>query len=110
MGDDLIANKTKTGMFMYEQDWLDVEFDSIRALTADVELARTRMIQMSSGAVKNNVTIQLCMSHVRHILQSVEMPTATNVRASNDYSPGAENQWDIGTSSILAHAVGVGPS
>ena len=59
------------------------------------------------------MTIQLCMSHVRHILQSVEMPAATNCRASGDYihpGPGGGHQWDIGVTSILAHAVGLAPS
>jgi hypothetical protein len=50
-----------------------------------------------------------CMSHVRHVLQSVECPAITNVRASDDYHPGNE-QWNVGTSSILAHALGVAPS
>ena len=50
---------------------------------------------------------------IRHILQSVEMPAATNARASGDYihpGPGGGHQWDIGTTSILAHAVGLAPS
>ena len=51
----------------------------------------------------------MCMSHVRHILQSVEMPAVTNARASGDYHPG-NGQWYTGTSSILAHAVGIAPS
>ena len=53
------------------------------------------------------------MSHVRHILQSVEMPAATNARASGDYihpGPGGGHQWDIGTTSILTHAVGLAAS
>jgi hypothetical protein len=29
---DLIANKTKTGMFCYEQDWLDAEMDKSKTL------------------------------------------------------------------------------
>ena len=71
------------------------------------------MLQMNDGCARSNATIQLCMSHVRHILQSVEMPAATNARASGDYihpGPGGGHQWDIGTTSILAHAVGLAPS
>jgi hypothetical protein len=30
--DDLIENKTKTGMFCYEQDWLNAEMDKSRTL------------------------------------------------------------------------------
>lgn len=49
------------------------------------------------------------MSHVRHVLQSVELYAITNARASDDYHPG-NGQWNIGTSSILAYAVGIAPS
>jgi len=107
---DLIGNKTKeAGAFMYEQDWLDVEFDQSKSLGESATLGRTWMLQMDGGAAYANQTIQMCMSHVRHILQSVEMPTVTNARASGDYHPGS-GQWDTGTSSILAHAIGIAPS
>ena len=41
------------------------------------------------------------------------MPAATNARASGDYihpGPGGGHQWDIGTTSILLHALGLAPS
>jgi len=107
--DDLLANKTRQGAFMYEQDWLDNEFDWVYSLHSTATLARTWMLQMSAGAVKANQTMQLCMSHVRHVLQSVEMAAATNVRASRDYQPGNDN-WNTGTTAILCHAVGLAPS
>jgi hypothetical protein len=107
---DLIGNKTtEAGAFMYEQDWLDVEFDKVKSLGENATLARTWMIQMDRGAAYANQTIQLCMSHVRHILQSVEMHTVTNARASGDYHPG-NGQWNTGTTALLAHAVGIAPS
>ena len=59
--------------------------DRSRTLGESATMGRTWMLQMSRGCEKSNVTIQLCMSHVRHILQSVEMPAATNARASGDY-------------------------
>ena len=42
-------------------------------------------------------------------MQSVEMYAVTNARVSGDYQPGNDD-WDIGTSSILAHALGIAPS
>ena len=39
-------------------------------------------IQMGTAAAKNDLTIQYCMSHCRHIMQSVEIPAVTNARAS----------------------------
>lgn len=108
---DLIANKTTNGqkMFMYEQDWLDVEFDRSLWLHENISAAQLWMHQMNAGCTNSNVTIQMCMSHVRHILQSTEMPAVTNARASGDYHPGS-GQWDVGTTALLAHAVGIAPS
>lgn len=107
---DLFANKTSTGMFMYEQDWLHNEFDgSIAMGTESATLGRTWLMQMNEGAVNTNVTIQMCMAYVRHLLQSVEMSEVTNARASRDYHPGNDN-WDTATSAIINHAIGIAPS
>eukprot|EP00053_Salpingoeca_punica_P027614 m.25231 g.25231 ORF g.25231 m.25231 type:complete len:316 (-) comp9717_c0_seq1:39-986(-) len=64
---------------------------------------------MGEAADRVGVTFQACMSYVRHILQMMECPAMTNARASDDYHPGNE-QWNIGTSSILAWATGIAPS
>lgn len=49
------------------------------------------------------------MPWTRHIMQSVTVPVVTQNRASSDYNPN-NNQWQIGDSSILSHAVGLAPS
>jgi len=69
----------------YEQDWLDDEFDGSKWLLQNATAATTWMSQMNNGCTNSNVTIQMCMSHVRHILQSLAMPAVTNARASGDY-------------------------
>ena len=58
-----------------------------------------------------------CMAYPRHVMQSLEVPAVTQVRASCDYHPGNTAgcsfpycQWNIGTSSLLAWAVGIAPS
>eukprot|EP01062_Namystynia_karyoxenos_P072843 TRINITY_DN693_c0_g1_i1.p1 TRINITY_DN693_c0_g1~~TRINITY_DN693_c0_g1_i1.p1 ORF type:complete len:850 (+),score=240.54 TRINITY_DN693_c0_g1_i1:91-2550(+) len=106
---DLIANKTSTGAFMYEQDWLFSQFDMSKTLGESATMGVTWMTQMNNGAVHANQTIQMCMSYVRNILQSVTMSQVTNSRASDDYHPG-NNQWNTGTTALLAHAVGIAPS
>jgi len=106
---DLLMNKTKSGMFMYEQDWLNIEFDKSHSLGENATLGRSWLLQLNEGARYANVTVQLCMAYVREVLQSVEMSQVTNTRASNDYQPG-NSQWNIGTTSILAHALGLAPS
>ena len=107
------VNQTRAGLFSYEQDWLSAEVDLSRALGESASLGRHWMLQMSHGCELSNVTIQLCMSYPRHILQSVEMAAATHARASGDYihpGPGGGHQWDIGMQSIFTHALGLAPS
>ena len=48
-------------------------------------------------------------------MQSVTIPVVTQRRASRDYQPAGPNtfnadQWLIGDSSILSHALGLAPS
>jgi hypothetical protein len=64
---------------------------------------------MGAGAEAAGVSVQLCMAYPRHALQSVEMPTATQIRASDDHMPGVDSwtQWNMGYSSMLAWAVGL---
>eukprot|EP00052_Salpingoeca_macrocollata_P034590 m.12039 g.12039 ORF g.12039 m.12039 type:complete len:746 (-) comp6683_c0_seq1:50-2287(-) len=107
--DDLMLAKKKTGMFMYEQDWLDVEFDDVPVLQTSATLARQWMLQMGEAARRNGVTFQACMSHPRHIMQMIECPAMTNARASGDYHPG-NSQWYVGMSSLFAWATGIAPS
>ena len=82
--DDFIRNATEWGLFLYEQDWLDTEYDSVVFLNVNATAGRTWLMQMGSAAADNDVTIQYCMSHVRQIMQSVEIPAVTNARASGD--------------------------
>lgn len=108
--DWLMRESAKWGLVVYEQDWLDDEYDWSWNMGASATLARTWLIQMGRAAAKNDITIQYCMSHVRHILQSVEIPAVSQARASGDYSGQRTDQWNVGTSGILAHAVGIAPS
>eukprot|EP00039_Didymoeca_costata_P026389 m.15829 g.15829 ORF g.15829 m.15829 type:complete len:770 (+) comp5505_c0_seq1:20-2329(+) len=108
--DDLIYNSTKWGLVMYEQDWLDTEYDNVVHLNMNITAGRTWLMQMGSACERNDVTIQYCMSHCRHILQSVEIPAVTNARASGDYHPGQDQWKPLGTTGIFAHAIGIAPT
>lgn len=81
------------------------------ALLSNVTLAGQWLRQMGEGAANAGVTIQLCMAYPRHALASLEMPTATQIRASDDHVPGWDplTQWNLGYSSMLTWAVGLAP-
>ena len=97
-----------------EQDWLYNELGGVAELLTDVTLGRQWLLQMGAGAETAGVSIQLCMAYPRHTLQTLEMPTATQIRASDDHVPGRAGgdspvQWKLGFSSLLAWAVGLAP-
>jgi len=107
--DWLLADARKWGLRTYEQDWLYNEFSEMNCTLESATLARQWLLQMGNGAEKNGLTVQYCMSWCRHMLQSVEIQAVTQARASGDYHPG-NDQWKMGLSSVLAHAIGVRPT
>ncbi|CAL1547276.1 unnamed protein product [Lymnaea stagnalis] len=95
---------------MYEQDWMSQQTDHCHAMLSDVSFGRRWLISMGKGAeAYGNIGIQYCTASSRHILQSLEIFTVSQARASTDYSPGGK-QWDIGITSMFADAVGLAPS
>ncbi|XP_048245186.1 uncharacterized protein LOC124119104 [Haliotis rufescens] len=105
---DLMSSARQWGLLVYEQDFLDTQFDSVTQLHTDVHLAKQWLKEMGNGAAKNGLRIQYCMSYPRHALQSLEIPVVTQARVSRDYHPG-DDHWKIGVSSLLAWAIGVAP-
>ena len=68
-------------------------------------------MQMGNAATKYGIRIQYCMPYVRHLLQSVEIPSVTQIRVSDDNVPGASGlfQWIIGETSMLTFNLGLAP-
>jgi hypothetical protein len=107
--DDLFQEAKLWGLTVYEQDWLNVQTQSMNLTLQNVEAARTWLVQMGNAAKRNGLPIQYCMSWPRHILQSLEIDAVTQGRASDDYQPGNDNWQDIGISSMFSYALGVAP-
>eukprot|EP00731_Ephydatia_muelleri_P018789 Em0011g829a len=102
----LSSSQRDWDLWVYEQDWLYTIYNDLPALQRDLFLGRDWLLQMGKAAAELGITIQYCMPWTRHILQSVEIPSVTQVRVSDDYQPG-NYQWVIGDTTILAHAVGL---
>ena len=102
----LSTAKDEWNLKVYEQDWLDNEYSHLNELTADLNLGQMWLLQMGEAAEELGLTIQYCMPWPRHILQSVMIPTVTQIRASDDYRPGNSN-WRLGDTTIMAHALGL---
>jgi len=108
--DDLLSTARRWGLVVYEQDWLDNEFDNFAPLTQSATLGTQWLTQMGAAAEAAQLAIQYCMSHSRHILASVEIPAVTQARASDDYQPGGDQWHQLGTSAMFAYALGIAPS
>ena len=102
----LFAETKKTfDLTVYEQDWLYVQ-SSMPSIMEDLFLGRTWLMEMGEAAEDAELTIQYCMPWPRHLLQSLEIPTVTQARASEDYLPDNQ-QWRIGDTAILTNALGL---
>ncbi|XP_067662767.1 uncharacterized protein [Haliotis asinina] len=105
---DLMSSARQWGLVVFEEDFLDSQFDALTPLHTDVNLGRQWLLEMGNAAAKNGLRIQYCMTYPRHALQSLEIPVVTQARASRDYHPGSDH-WKIGLTSLLAWAIGLAP-
>ena len=112
--DNLFSINNNWGLAVYEQDWLCTTMDHMPVLKQQVQVGGDWLRQMGQGALKHNLTVQYCMSYPRHVLQSVEILSVTQARASNDFQPQTQifdyDQWRIGESSLWVAALGICPS
>ncbi|XP_046560817.1 uncharacterized protein LOC124269827 [Haliotis rubra] len=72
---DLLADARKWGLLVYEQDFLNIEFERVHKLWSDIDLGRQWLHQMGNGAAKNGLTLQYCMALPRNVLQALEIPS-----------------------------------
>jgi hypothetical protein len=110
----LSSSAAQWGLSVYEQDWLHNELENMPDLLTNLTLARTWMLQMGAGCEAAGISMQLCMPYPRHALQSVELPTATQIRVTDDHMPGpgggnTGTQWTLGFSALLAWSLGLAP-
>ena len=104
--DFLIEQAARWGIVVYEQDWLYNEFNDLQCVQESASLARQWMMQIGEACQVHGLTIQLCMSYPRHILQSLELSSVTQARISADYMHD-RSQWKIGETSLFVHSIGI---
>ena len=104
----VLANGTRAGMAMMEQDYIcSTTSATSRVLGAGEAWFRA----LDLGATANNVDVQLCMMNPAHALASTSMAHASNGRGTGDHVVrNAARGLALGASSILINAVGMWPS
>jgi hypothetical protein len=109
---DLLQKAIEWGLVVYEQDWLNVQFERQSQAFTNATLMRSWLMEMGRAAQDCHVAVQYCMPLPRHILQSVEIPAVTQVRASGDYVAGLwiQQWWNVAVSSLLYVALDLKPS
>jgi hypothetical protein len=101
----MIGTKLRdSGVFAYEQDWLDVQATASYAMDDQ----NAFMDNMSILGQKFGLSMQYCMATPRHFLQSSKYESLTTIRVSEDaFDP---DKWDqFFYSTRLASALGVYP-
>ena len=115
---DFFKNENYWGLKLYEQDWMCDSYWNTAQLKKDVLLGDRWLSAMNSGAKKNSVFIQYCMSLPRIMMASINHDMVSQIRVSEDYLPGftvnydVDNtgQWDIGYTGLVAWALNLSPS
>ncbi|MFX0137877.1 MAG: hypothetical protein ACFFDN_29820, partial [Candidatus Hodarchaeota archaeon] len=98
---------------LYEQDWMNNQFEKFKYLRNDVEHARKWLLDMGNAAAKYGITIQYCMATPAMFMQSIELPNVTNARMSGDYNARFRKTSffpHFTQTSILGYALDIWPS
>ncbi len=98
----------ENGIIVYEQDWLNVAYERVKALETDVLLSERYLSQMNQAALACGINIMYCMPLPSHYLISTMNSAVTQIRASTDYCPGTD-QWKMGENAMLCWALGLAP-
>jgi len=96
------------GLAMYEQDWMNKEYDIVDALQTNISMGDLWLFGMASGAEGSGRTVQYCMPYPSEILSASAYPAVTNARATHDYFH-AIDQWAVGSTSLFYWALNILP-
>jgi len=96
-------------MATYEQDWLDAIITKSSYLTNSTGRIATYMTEQALGLADAGVTIGYGSANPFHLLQALDIPSATFVFASNNPTDmeTVEQNFHVSRSAILSHEVGM---
>ncbi|ELU14573.1 hypothetical protein CAPTEDRAFT_226975 [Capitella teleta] len=104
----LFSSAKEWGLYVYEQDWLNLQSMSIKPISSDLFFGRKWLMQMGEAAANQGLPLQYCMALPRNALAALEIPAVTQMRVSIDYQL-RDNQYDIGITALFADSIGIAP-
>mmetsp|Transcript_4727 Transcript_4727/g.14773 ORF Transcript_4727/g.14773 Transcript_4727/m.14773 type:complete len:444 (+) Transcript_4727:181-1512(+) len=98
-------------LHMYEQDWLNKEYDQVESLHTNITLADDWLRGMARGLALSGRTQQYCMPYAYDILAASALGgVVTNARATNDYFHATDHRtWAIGATALFYAALEILP-
>jgi len=106
--DHIMQYLHRSGVIMYEQDWLNYIYDKSPALQNTVDAADRFTDGMAEAARKYGLDLQYCMAQPRYFLQGLKYPHLTTIRVSDDRFQ--RSRWlPFLFTSRLAYEMGIWP-
>jgi hypothetical protein len=95
-------------MISFEPDFMVENNICVPEFLESASAATQWMDGMAAAADSHKLPMQWCMASPTDLLQALNYPSVTNLRASTDFYYGTS--WDIGLSSLLIWSLGAIPS
>lgn len=82
--DEIIGYIARSGVKMYEQDWLNYTWEYSPKFQTEPFTATRFLDAMAGACAKYGLSMQYCMTLPRYLMQGAKYPNLTNVRVSDD--------------------------
>lgn len=98
------------GIYIYEQDWMKNQMQSISILREDITAAGQWLNSMALAAAENDIDVFYCMQTPGILLHSIKHPNVTIARSSGDYNHRWPPQYRfvfMSQTNLLFNAIGI---
>lgn len=106
--DEIMAYLKKSGVKVYEQDWMNYMYRLNPAMASDINIGNAFTGGMAKAAQKNGIDLQYCMALPRYFMQGLKYNNLTSIRPSGDRFMSKRWMNFIFTSQ-LAYETGIWP-
>jgi hypothetical protein len=83
----------KYNIFIYEQDWMQNQFDHFTHLKAKIGAHRKWLEDMNKAATSHDKKIQYCMATPAQVMEAISLSNVINIRNTDDYQSWKDWKW-----------------